>query len=70
MLGARRGGQRGDQPERGDCRDHHRLAVRWAPFKSLQISPNIPKVETENGYVVKEASSGRQLLLAKEDSFW
>ena len=45
-------------------------AVRWAPFKSLQISPNIPKVETENGYVVKEASSGRQLLLAKEDSFW
>ena len=27
-------------------------------------------METENSYVVKEASTGRQLLLAKEDSLW
>ena len=27
-------------------------------------------METENSYVVKDAKTGRQLLLAKEDSLW
>ena len=31
---------------------------------------NCFKVETENGYMVKDARTGRQLLIAKEDSVW